>query len=595
MTDGYTGNALDTRVYRYVGTADLASFDVGTFDLAGATNWVLLGGTPGVAYLYQGSATTLDLNAQDYTSSSWTPIGGTPGATYRYVGPSTTTLDVNAQDYTNTTRWARLGGTPGATYRYVGPTVNADSTAVVLDLNAQDYTNTTKWARLGGTPGASYWFVGSALVGAGLDLNAQDYTNTALWAPIPAWLQGFVERMPVASDMTVDVTGNLLVEARDSAAIWANVTVVASSTTFNTGGMNVAQQELNNFVPADYSTVEGTRTLNFGDTVRIAKDFIPEDYTSDAGLTTLTNGKTVRVADGYATPVFTSDSGKRLVTSGENVQLADGYSQTLGVPGAVYRYLGDNARLDLGNTDYTDTNLWAVVAGESGGVYRYLGSGASLNLTNLDYTDAATWLPLGGVPGSVYKWLGPDGTTMDLSAPAHPYTDLDWWKQSLLNQLIPQGLDFAKSDAYAVGGLVVMNDVRGGAVAAIARADVDAASVTVRALEQVFLRAVSDSSITSSGGGSFGSRGGDSIAVGGTIAANVVGSEALASIDHSVVNTTTGDVVVEAQNLSQLDAKTANLTQSAGKTVGVTLAFNTIGWRSQAFLLNTIDTLLGTR
>ncbi|MFZ0531010.1 MAG: hypothetical protein WAL91_10810, partial [Propionicimonas sp.] len=259
-----------------------------------------------------------------------------------------------------------------------------------------------------------------------------------------------------------------------------------------------------------------------------------------------------------------------------------------GVPGAVYRYVGPNARLDLGAQSYAGGN-WHLVAGESDAVYRYTGTGETLNLSLVDYT-GADWTPMGGVPGAVYQWMGPDATSVDLSQAN--YLDRGWWKPVLMTQLIPQGFDVDKSDSYAVGGLVVLNDLRGGAIARIHDADVAAAGVTVRALEQAFLRAIADSSIISSGGGSFGSRGGNSIAVGGTIATNVVLSEARATITDSTV-TTTGDVLVEARNLSQLDAKTANLTQSAGKTIGVTLAFNSIGWKSQNILFNAVDAILG--
>ncbi|MGB7964549.1 MAG: hypothetical protein WCF12_16525, partial [Propionicimonas sp.] len=582
VSEGYAGGEVGA-VYRWTGattTLGLSSQNYAT----GA--WTRLGGVPGGTYQYTGTPATVDLNAQNYASGPWVKVGGQPGRTYRYVGLDGAARDLNAQDYTDTRLWTPIGGTPGATYRYIGPLVSKSGQVLVpveLDLNRQDYGNAALWAKIGGTPNATYQFVGDALTGGGIDLNAQDYTDTRLWAPATTSTKNRV---------VVDVAGVVVVEAKDSTAIWADVTVVTSSTTFNTGGMNVAQQELNNLIPADYLTSEGTRSLGFGDRVRIANDFIAEDCSSDAGLTRLDNGNQVRVAAGYADPVFTSKSGKRLLMTGETVQLADDFTGS-GEPGSVYRYRGPNARLDLGAANYADPTTWALVAGESDSVYQFLGDDdTTLDLGLVDYTDPDLWLPMGGVPGSVYQWMGTDATTVDLSAPLHPYTDLGWWKLVLLAQLIPQGLDFDKSDAYAVGGLVVMNDVRSGAVASIDTANVTAASVTVRALEQAFLRAVSDASIISSGGGSFASSSGDSIAVGGVIATNIVLSEARATIVDSTV-TTDADVLVEARNLSQLDARTANLTQSAGKTVGVTLAFNSIGWKSQNILFNAVDAILG--
>ncbi len=376
---------------------------------------------------------------------------------------------------------------------------------------------------------------------------------------------------------------------------------MTSSTTFNGAGLDVAQNQLNNYLPADYITSEGERTIDYGARVRIAADFFSEDHTSDDGEVEVATGEQVRVAAGYADAVFTSDSGRRLVMTGETVQVADDYDldgdgEPDATAGGVYRYVGEDARLDLGVQDYAGAD-WALVAGESEAVYEFVGSldpGETLNLGLQDYTDTALWEPMGGVPGSVYIYLGTEDT-IDLSTAN--YLDLGYWKPALLTQVIPQGLDFDKSNSYAVGGLVVMNDVRGGAAAHIDAAEVTSGSVTVRALEQAFIRALADSSIISSGGGSFSSRGGDSIAVGGTIATNIVLSAARATITDSPVTTTatgtSGDVVVEARNLSQLDAKTANLTQSAGKTVGVTLAFNSIGWKSQNILFNAVDAILG--
>ena len=52
------------------------------------------------------------------------------------------------------------------------------------------------------------------------------------------------------------------------------------------------------------------------------------------------------------------------------------------------------------------------------------------------------------------------------------------------------------------------------------------------------------------------------------------------------MTTTVGDVVVHAENLSQIDAEALNSIESAGEGAGVTLAFNSIGWKSQNILFN---------
>ena len=88
------------------------------------------------------------------------------------------------------------------------------------------------------------------------------------------------------------------------------------------------------------------------------------------------------------------------------------------------------------------------------------------------------------------------------------------------------------------------------------------------------------------------------MAISGVIATNTILSSAEAYVRDSQVRThataeTTGDVIVDAENVSQIDAFTKNATESAGNTFGVTLAFNTIGWASQNFLFRAVDVLVG--
>ena len=486
-------------------------------------------------------------------------------------------------------RWTLIGGEPGATYRYLG----ADATR---DLNAQNYADTSLWAKLGGTPDTTYQFVGSALDAGSIDINAQDYADTSLWAPFT--------RTPGAAIVTA--VGEVSVTASDSGAIFANVKVVSSSSTTNDGGASVAQKEANNFIPADFLSSEGERTLAFGDRVRIAA--ISEDHASSDGEVDIANGETVRVEDGYADARFTTDSGKRIVLTGDTVEVQTGYAGG-GTAGQVYRYLGLNKRLDLGAQDYSDTDLWAPIAGESGRLYEYIGTaaqGMGRDLSLQDYTDTALWTPLGGDEGIVYQWMGPTGTTIDLTAPIDPvsgdpipYDNLDWWKPVLGTSLIPQGINVSESNSTAVGGLIVLNDIRSKAHAYVDQVTLTAGSLLVRATEQALMRATADAAFISSGGSSFGDIGGDSWAVGAVIATNTILSEATAEVLDSVVETgppstdTTGDVIVDAENLSVIDAVTKNASQSQGNTVGITLAFNTIGWKSQNFLFRAVDAIVG--
>ena len=158
---------------------------------------------------------------------------------------------------------------------------------------------------------------------------------------------------------------------------------------------------------------------------------------------------------------------------------------------------------------------------------------------------------------------------------------------------------FSDSDSYGVSGLVSLNEVKGGASATVNDATVTATSgdVSVSATEDAALNAVVDSVTKSEGGSKFGS--GTSLAAAGVIATNLVNSSTNAVISYSSVTTEdtaidSGNVSVEAENTSAITANINNSVESAETSVGVTLAYNTVGYDSQNFLFNTVDALLGT-
>ena len=158
---------------------------------------------------------------------------------------------------------------------------------------------------------------------------------------------------------------------------------------------------------------------------------------------------------------------------------------------------------------------------------------------------------------------------------------------------------FSDSDSYGVSGLVSLNEVKGGASATVNDATVTATSgdVSVSATENATLNAVVDSVTKSEGGSKFGS--GTSLAAAGVIATNLVNSSTNAILSNSGVTTEdtaidSGNVSVEAENTSAITANINNSVESAETSVGVTLAYNTVGYDSQNFLFNTVDALLGT-
>ena len=175
-----------------------------------------------------------------------------------------------------------------------------------------------------------------------------------------------------------------------------------------------------------------------------------------------------------------------------------------------------------------------------------------------------------------------------------------------------------------VAGTVSLNDVRGGATALVGATSGTASvmttggSVLVQAKETSTLTATTTSEVkatrSSTSGANSGSTSSSPIVVGGLIGTNLVQSAANAEMEHSAVTTIgtgtgVGAVTVNAENTATLTASTTNAatatTSSSGSggsgsggsgntAVGVTLAFNTIGWDSENVLFSAIDALLGS-
>lgn len=167
--------------------------------------------------------------------------------------------------------------------------------------------------------------------------------------------------------------------------------------------------------------------------------------------------------------------------------------------------------------------------------------------------------------------------------------------------IIAESLSFSTGEtasASAIGGAVATNQVDGGALASIAdarivatggdilvQADANASiHATTNAQAQAIAASLGDNSAT---------------AVNAVIATNTVESRAVASIANSDLQTSSavageGDVTVDAGAVMEIIALVDNETVSNGTSVGVTLAFNTIGYAPQNWLFNTVDALFGT-
>ena len=209
---------------------------------------------------------------------------------------------------------------------------------------------------------------------------------------------------------------------------------------------------------------------------------------------------------------------------------------------------------------------YPIATRKPGKTYRFVVTdlqGKALNLGSANFKNAALWVEL--------------STDNPLDILPANFTNVSW------------------SDAIAVGGLVVRYDVRSDVAAFVRNAKVTAASdVALTALESAAILATDLSVVKSEGGSVFGENG-NSVAVNGLIATNVVLSAANSFITGSDIPTTDGrDLDLVADNTSSIIADITSKTTSNSISVGTTLALNTIGWESQNILFNTVDVLFGT-
>ncbi|MBF0453057.1 MAG: LEPR-XLL domain-containing protein, partial [Candidatus Magnetomorum sp.] len=194
----------------------------------------------------------------------------------------------------------------------------------------------------------------------------------------------------------------------------------------------------------------------------------------------------------------------------------------------------------------------------------------------------------GGTAGSVYMYLGTQET---LVLNEQDYSNQDYWKELKATQILPEGNNLSESNSVAIGGMVVRNDVRTNVKAFVNNTQFSAETSNIAAKDVSKIHAIADSTTESSGGSAFGS--GQSLAVNGVVVTNQLLSQTNAYVTHSTI-TTIGDLTINAQNLATIDAINNSVTTTGDTAVGMTLAFNTIGWESQNILFNTIDALIGT-
>jgi hypothetical protein len=365
-------------------------------------------------------------------------------------------------------------------------------------------------------------------------------TSNMIAMETDAYLGGGSETPATFGTPIVGTSGAVTVEALETGTIVANTKLEAVATTTNDGGIGLALQTLEDIEKTDFTDRSGTQTVSAGDIVRLA----------GLSFTSLDTAETLAIGDRVQI-VFDTDD--------ENA-------------GDVFEFIGAAPETDvvLEFEDYSDTDRWRRVLGEVGQFYKYIGSTPqSINLGVEDYTNTSLWSPLNG---------------------------------GLLGTLEELGLrpNFTDSDAAAFGGLIVRNDLRTGAQALAENYAITAnGDVHIAAQSAAAIISQANSTVVSGGGSAFGE--GMDLAVNGVIATNLVLSETIAQARYGSITATnpvadpeqTGAISIVAENLSRIIASLNATTESGGNSIGVNLAFNTIGFDAQNTFFQLADTLLG--
>ena len=291
----------------------------------------------------------------------------------------------------------------------------------------------------------------------------------------PAEIQAYI------LDSTIHAGNDLSVTAESSATIDAtlsNEATAAASALYGATGMATSGLIASNMVSStarafiDFTPDPDSGEVTPGD-IQVGGDteVFAKDLASILAVSTMTaisitsNDGGVNIVNGLAGILlneyhYTTKSGTREVLYGEKVRVDDNYAGG-GIPGTLYRYLGEDDTIDLGAQDYSDGSLWEEVTEEN---------------------------------------------------------------------VLPVGINVSESDAIAIGAQVVRNDVRSDVLSSINNAIVNTESLSLDALEDANIQATITSWAESDGGSPI--AGGTSLAVGVSIATNMVLSQANAHVSN---------------------------------------------------------------
>ncbi|HZI44062.1 MAG TPA: hypothetical protein VFD53_02515, partial [Ilumatobacter sp.] len=557
---------------------------------------------------------------------------GIDGHVYEYIGDDPLTVDLGsaAADYTNTALWTDLSVEPDLAdyYPNIGNLTKSDARAIGIlivmnDLRAEseayvDNAHVTAGGSVSVTAeeltqllaeatstvaasGGSFYGTGTVQA-----INGQIITNVVLSSTTASISDSTIS---AGADVTVAASSHAGVDATLLAATNSGDLAFSISLAFNSLGWDsqnflfnlidtilgdplIADAALHGEDPALVSATITGSTVDAGGAINVT-----------AVGATLLNATVSNAADSTASALFNA-TGKALgfvvaqnKVSSQAVATIDDSSVSAG--GELTIHATDEAGIwsnikIVSSSQTTNNGGLPVLQDEINNFLdgaKYFSNEGERPLVLGDKVRIHADQASGGVTkNALYEWMGVDGP-VDLTAA--DYSDLGLWRPVAASTAVPVGLNVTNSDSMGIAAAIVLNDVWSDVVAALRNnAPITAGSVTVEANESATIVATTDVTGSSSGGSSLTGQG-QSLAAGGVIATNRVQSSAQAFVENNPIVTTVGDVTVAATNDSLIEATNLVAMQSGAQSIGIALAFNTIGWGRSNLLFNIVDTLLG--
>ncbi len=595
-------------------------------------------GTAGSLYRFVGTPTgsASNLMLTDFTTDDWEEVSlGEAGQIYTYMGEdATSAADLSLTDYTDLGYWKRVLETELVPQGY---NVTGSNSYAVGGVFVRNGVESAVDANIDNTKVNAGDVTVKALANTSLqaktDTTAESSGGSAFGEGKSVAFNGTIATNMVLGDTTASITnsdvsaGSVTVDGDNSATMVAETLTLTNTgdkgvglnLAFNTVGWE-AQNVLFNTADAIIGDPDVIGAFGNEDPAQV-RAFIQNTDLNTTGAVSVTADNTASITANIANETSSAASAlvnangtavggmiaTNMVSSGAEAFIQyTGAQGSFNVGGALTVHASDNASIT------SDADLKALQrTTNDGGLsiaknfynnllneYQYTSKSGTQTLNNGDMVrlagDYATLQPGKGSADTLYIFQGTDGTELDLASV--DYTSGDWSRARDLDSFpdIPVPLNVTPSNSVSVGGLIVRNDVRSDVTALVDNTTATVAGdVLVEALETATIDATISSAVTSSGGSIFGN--GKSVAVNGTIATNLVQSSADARVKNSSLTTSNGgDVAVKADNSSSLKADISSETISNGVSVGVTLAFNTLGYQGQNLLFNTADALAGS-